>query len=270
MRFANICILALLKWQIWSTNATICLCVDGSTSTEVYSQPDLQSDVIGYLDSGECFYGYHIEGNDWVTVIDAAMEMYIKRGFLSTCDTMTIPNQDIHDNLKLPQEKQVLGNLGQVVRGVRDKRFLLDTSSLNQAQCNFDLSSLCLNQAQCNFDLSSLCLNQAQCNFDLSSLCLNQAQCNFDLSSLCLNQAQCNFDLSSLCLNQAQCNFDLSSLCSWRNVHGSDDFDWVLYQSSTPTDDTGPDNDHTLRNATGKYVFIESSAPRSMFDSAWI
>ncbi|KAH3835309.1 SCO-spondin-like isoform X2 [Dreissena polymorpha] len=71
-------------------------------------------------------------------------------------------------------------------------------------------------------------------------------------------------------LNQAQCNFDVNSLCSWRNVHGLDDFDWVLYRSSTPTDDTGPDFDHTTRNYSGSYIFTESSAPRNLLDTAWI
>ncbi|XP_052247429.1 MAM and LDL-receptor class A domain-containing protein 1-like [Dreissena polymorpha] len=71
-------------------------------------------------------------------------------------------------------------------------------------------------------------------------------------------------------LNQAQCNFDVNSFCSWRNVHGLDDFDWVLYGSSTPTDDTGPDFDHTTRNSSGSYIFTESSAPRNLFDTAWI
>ncbi|XP_052255034.1 SCO-spondin-like [Dreissena polymorpha] len=71
-------------------------------------------------------------------------------------------------------------------------------------------------------------------------------------------------------LNQAQCNFDVNSFCSWRNVHGFDDFDWVLYRSSTPTDETGPDFDHTTRNSSGSYIFTESSAPRNLFDTAWI
>ncbi|XP_052264984.1 uncharacterized protein LOC127867694 isoform X3 [Dreissena polymorpha] len=66
------------------------------------------------------------------------------------------------------------------------------------------------------------------------------------------------------------CDFELNSMCSWRNVQNHDDFDWVLYQSSTPTDDTGPDTDHTLRNESGKYIFTESSAPRAVFDFAWI
>ncbi|XP_052261543.1 MAM and LDL-receptor class A domain-containing protein 1-like [Dreissena polymorpha] len=72
-------------------------------------------------------------------------------------------------------------------------------------------------------------------------------------------------------VNHAQCDFEVQSFCSWRNIQGGqDDFDWVLYQSSTPTDDTGPKFDHTLNNATGSYIFIESSAPRNTLDTAWI
>ncbi|XP_052248005.1 MAM and LDL-receptor class A domain-containing protein 1-like isoform X2 [Dreissena polymorpha] len=170
----------------------------GLKSTEVHSQPDLRSDILGYLDNGECFHGYYTEGNDWVTVIDEETEIHIGRGSLFPCDPKTFPNEDIHARLRLPHKKEMFGN--HFLRSVGLKRFLLDTQSLNRAQCNFDLDSL----------------------------------------------------------------------CSWRNVHGQDDFDWVLYQSSTPTDDTGPDFDHTLRNATGKYVFIESSAPRRLFDAAWL
>ncbi|XP_052285147.1 SCO-spondin-like isoform X5 [Dreissena polymorpha] len=71
--------------------------------------------------------------------------------------------------------------------------------------------------------------------------------------------------------NHAQCDFEVQSFCSWKNIQGGhDDFDWVLYQSSTPTDGTGPKFDHTLNNATGSYIFTESSAPRSMLDTAWI
>jgi hypothetical protein len=38
-----------------------------------------------------------------------------------------------------------------------------------------------------------------------------------------------------------------------------DQFDWKVYSGPTPTNTTGPDVDHTLNSAAGKYVYTESS-----------
>nr|KAG5689549.1 hypothetical protein BaRGS_022052 [Batillaria attramentaria] len=56
------------------------------------------------------------------------------------------------------------------------------------------------------------------------------------------------------------CNFELD-LCSWTNSH-ADDFDWQMGSGKTTTSGTGPSADHTYNNGTGKYIFIETSAPR--------
>ena len=41
-----------------------------------------------------------------------------------------------------------------------------------------------------------------------------------------------------------ECTFDDGSLCSWTNAAGNQ-FDWLVIKGSTPTLDTGPDNDHS-------------------------
>jgi len=43
---------------------------------------------------------------------------------------------------------------------------------------------------------------------------------------------------------------------------------WTLHNASTPTPDTGPINDHTYGNSTGKYIFFESSYPMRKGDNA--
>ncbi|KAH3779285.1 hypothetical protein DPMN_157086 [Dreissena polymorpha] len=62
------------------------------------------------------------------------------------------------------------------------------------------------------------------------------------------------------------CSFE-DGMCYWSNIN-ADDFDWTLYNGSTPTDNTGPAADHTFGNAKGKYVFIETSAPRNVNEKA--
>jgi len=44
----------------------------------------------------------------------------------------------------------------------------------------------------------------------------------------------------------------------WNNI-GGDDFDWDRYCGPTPTDNTGPDVDHTLGTEEGYYVYTEAS-----------
>ncbi|CAL1541287.1 unnamed protein product [Lymnaea stagnalis] len=56
------------------------------------------------------------------------------------------------------------------------------------------------------------------------------------------------------------CNFDLD-LCSWTNLESGDDIDWVQNSGVTRSSYTGPSNDHTFGNMTGKYLYIESSSP---------
>uniref|UniRef100_A0A669E9V5 MAM and LDL receptor class A domain containing 1 n=1 Tax=Oreochromis niloticus TaxID=8128 RepID=A0A669E9V5_ORENI len=57
-----------------------------------------------------------------------------------------------------------------------------------------------------------------------------------------------------------RCSFEFD-LCSWRQCQ-EDDFDWRIKASSSPTIGTGPSTDHTLRNSSGHYLYLESSFPQ--------
>ncbi|KAM8881350.1 MAM and LDL-receptor class A domain-containing protein 1 [Synchiropus picturatus] len=65
-----------------------------------------------------------------------------------------------------------------------------------------------------------------------------------------------------------RCNFEFD-LCSWRQSQ-QDDFDWLIKAGSTPTVGTGPSTDHTLRNPSGHYLYLESSFPQAAGNAARI
>ncbi|XP_060950156.1 MAM and LDL-receptor class A domain-containing protein 1 [Limanda limanda] len=54
-----------------------------------------------------------------------------------------------------------------------------------------------------------------------------------------------------------RCSFEFD-LCSWRQCR-QDDFDWLLKAGRTPTIGTGPSSDHTMRDPSGHYLYLESS-----------
>ena len=66
-----------------------------------------------------------------------------------------------------------------------------------------------------------------------------------------------------------RCDFE-ESYCCWSNVYGTDDFDWTPFSGRTTSGWTGPVADHTKRNISGRYVYIESSSPRKQGDRAWL
>ncbi|XP_033212809.1 ALK tyrosine kinase receptor [Belonocnema kinseyi] len=55
----------------------------------------------------------------------------------------------------------------------------------------------------------------------------------------------------------AKCNFE-TGWCGWKNVPGRP-LNWTLHQGPTPTDRTGPSYDHTFRNATGTFAYVNMS-----------
>ncbi|XP_053571676.1 MAM and LDL-receptor class A domain-containing protein 1 [Bombina bombina] len=57
-----------------------------------------------------------------------------------------------------------------------------------------------------------------------------------------------------------RCDFEFD-LCDWKQ-NQNDDFDWNLRSGNTPFIGSGPVTDHTLKNPSGYYIFIESSFPR--------
>ncbi|ESO97870.1 hypothetical protein LOTGIDRAFT_152977 [Lottia gigantea] len=68
------------------------------------------------------------------------------------------------------------------------------------------------------------------------------------------------------CGQTGSCDFE-SNTCSWSNSK-VDDFDWVQGKGKTGSSGTGPSTDHTTGNATGTYMFIETSKPRTTGDVA--
>ncbi|CAL8292300.1 unnamed protein product [Lota lota] len=70
------------------------------------------------------------------------------------------------------------------------------------------------------------------------------------------------------CSPELQCDFE-EGMCSWsQDVSGDDVFDWTRVRGPTPTLSTGPWKDHTLGQAAGHYLYIESSAPQEFGDTA--
>ncbi|XP_034026413.1 MAM and LDL-receptor class A domain-containing protein 1 [Thalassophryne amazonica] len=65
-----------------------------------------------------------------------------------------------------------------------------------------------------------------------------------------------------------RCSFEFD-LCSWRQCQ-QDEFNWLIKAGSTPTLGTGPSSDHTLRNPSGHYLYLESSFPQAAGDIARI
>uniref|UniRef100_A0A8C3AYV8 MAM and LDL receptor class A domain containing 1 n=1 Tax=Cyclopterus lumpus TaxID=8103 RepID=A0A8C3AYV8_CYCLU len=65
-----------------------------------------------------------------------------------------------------------------------------------------------------------------------------------------------------------RCSFEFD-LCSWRQCR-QDDFDWLIKAGRTPTVGTGPSSDHTLRDPSGHYLYLESSFPQAVGDAARI
>ncbi|XP_046355169.2 collagen alpha-1(XXVII) chain-like [Haliotis rufescens] len=52
---------------------------------------------------------------------------------------------------------------------------------------------------------------------------------------------------------------DFESPCSWKD-ETTDTLDWTMNKGGTPSVGTGPSNDHTLENANGHYIYLETSA----------
>ncbi|KAL9981490.1 hypothetical protein ACROYT_G010197 [Oculina patagonica] len=60
------------------------------------------------------------------------------------------------------------------------------------------------------------------------------------------------------------CTFE-KGFCQWRNEASEDQFDWLITEGETPSKGTGPT---TGFGGSGKYAFIEASAPRRPGDKA--
>lgn len=70
------------------------------------------------------------------------------------------------------------------------------------------------------------------------------------------------------CPQASVCDFE-DGICGYTQ-DSSDQFDWTLNSGRTNSTRTGPKADHTFQTNEGKYIYIESSAPRRRNDKARI
>jgi hypothetical protein len=71
-----------------------------------------------------------------------------------------------------------------------------------------------------------------------------------------------NFESFELCSTESDCQLSECSLVNglYNEQNGiTDDVDWRVNQGSTPSNLTGPFEDHTLGTSSGKYLYLESS-----------
>ena len=72
-----------------------------------------------------------------------------------------------------------------------------------------------------------------------------------------------DFETSGICSDATTCEATVCPLANgWVNATNgdADDIDFRVQDGSTPSTATGPDTDHTLGTATGKYAYLEASA----------
>ncbi|XP_012522088.2 ALK tyrosine kinase receptor [Monomorium pharaonis] len=85
-----------------------------------------------------------------------------------------------------------------------------------------------------------------------NGLCLNRTRvCDFTKD--CVDGEDEELECDKIPKN-ARCNFE-NGWCGWTNVPERP-LNWTLNQGSTPTERTGPNYDHTYRNKTGTYAFV--------------
>lgn len=73
-----------------------------------------------------------------------------------------------------------------------------------------------------------------------------------------------SFDNWTICSNATDCEATVCTLPNgWDNLDNGvqDDIDWRTFSGSTSSSGTGPNNDHTQGNSSGKYLYIEASGP---------
>lgn len=61
----------------------------------------------------------------------------------------------------------------------------------------------------------------------------------------------------------SRCNFE-DDWCGWQNVDVKV-LSWIRHNGSTPTNFTGPNFDHTYKNSTGKYLFVNMLTDNAKF-----
>ncbi|CAK9818713.1 ALK tyrosine kinase receptor [Anthophora plagiata] len=85
--------------------------------------------------------------------------------------------------------------------------------------------------------------------------CLNRTRV-CDLTKDCADGEDEELECDKIPEN-ARCNFE-HGWCGWRNVPGRP-LNWTLHRGATPSEKTGPSYDHTYRNASGTYAYVNMS-----------
>ena len=86
-------------------------------------------------------------------------------------------------------------------------------------------------------------------NLGDSPLCISLFP--FFLKNACkfANSSQTITLKSYLFVDTETCTFDSPTEdCHWKNLLSGDEIDWIRQAGSTPSSQTGPSNDHTLKN----------------------
>ncbi|XP_035737787.1 ALK tyrosine kinase receptor-like isoform X3 [Vespa mandarinia] len=85
--------------------------------------------------------------------------------------------------------------------------------------------------------------------------CLNRTRI-CDLTKDCADAEDEGLDCDKMPPN-SRCNFE-DGWCGWTNLPGSS-LNWTLHCGPTPTERTGPSYDHTYRNITGTYAYVNTA-----------
>eukprot|EP00118_Oscarella_pearsei_P003168 m.13253 g.13253 ORF g.13253 m.13253 type:complete len:3799 (+) comp24600_c0_seq1:127-11523(+) len=217
-----------------------------TSSLPVNSNIILQSPLFSSSGSAcELTFAYHFYGND-------------------------IGNLDVYLEMKTGGEKLMWnkngnqGNVWHVAKvfiGTQSNPFQVVFNATHFGGIRGDMALDDLYFINCDpaFKLKPCSPKQFQCA--TSKLCVDlDRQC--DMSMDCYDgsdEAKCNFPFS--------CDFQ-TSMCGFTNDETGDDFDWISARGKMVSYSTGPTADHTTGNATGRYVYIESSSPRQPGDKA--
>ncbi|XP_071499310.1 MAM and LDL-receptor class A domain-containing protein 1-like [Diadema antillarum] len=99
------------------------------------------------------------------------------------------------------------------------------------------------------------------------------------LDDITLLEGKCQRSTTAPLPMQADCDFEgkgEAALCGFTNKrkyreywwYRDQEFNWMMNSGNTSTLETGPPSDHTFRNATGHYMYMEASQPQRPGDRA--
>ncbi|XP_033099732.1 MAM and LDL-receptor class A domain-containing protein 1-like, partial [Anneissia japonica] len=110
--------------------------------------------------------------------------------------------------------------------------------------------------------IDGACLRNETCDVD----CLNGGVCVSDYGN---ENCQCvsGFFGPTCNISKNQCDFEDPHICYFEQDK-YDDFDWIRTSGSTLTSATGPAYDHTYGTLQGSYMYIETSYPRYINQTA--